>query len=97
MNDSALQHPLVRDYLRTLDSDCAVLPVSYARELREQIRAHLDEALGPQAGDQEVAETLRQLGSPRDLVAGPADMARLAGHRRRGHRCRRCPRLCHVR
>jgi hypothetical protein len=50
MNDTALQHPLVRDYLRTLDSDCAVLPVSYARELREQIRAHLDEAPGPEAG-----------------------------------------------
>jgi hypothetical protein len=75
MNDTTLQHPLVRDYLRTLDSDCAVLPVSYARELREQIRAHLGEALGPEAGDQEVAETLRQLGSPRDLVAEAAATA----------------------
>jgi hypothetical protein len=75
MNDTTLQHPLVREYLRTLDSDCAVLPVRYARELREQIRAHLDEALSPEAGDQEVAETLRQLGSPRDLVAEAAAAA----------------------
>jgi hypothetical protein len=75
MNDTALHHPLVRDYLRALDSDCAVLPASYARELREQIRAHLDEALGPEAGEYEVAETLRQLGSPRNLVAEAAATA----------------------
>jgi hypothetical protein len=75
MNDTTPQHRLVRDYLRALDSDCAVLPASYARELREQIRAHLDDALGPEAGEQEVAETLRQLGSPRSLVAEAAATA----------------------
>jgi nitrate/nitrite sensing protein len=40
-----------------------------SRALREQITAHLDDALGPGAGDEEVAATLRRLGPPADLAA----------------------------
>lgn len=69
MNETALDHPLVREYLRELDAAFTALPVGPARELREQITAHLDEALRPDAGDQEVTEILGRLGSPGDLAA----------------------------
>ena len=45
------------------------LPPAQARELKEQITAHLDDALRPDASDQEVAATLSRLGSPADLAA----------------------------
>ena len=47
MSAAVLEHPLVRDYLRRLDAACAALPYAQARELRDQIIAHLDEALPP--------------------------------------------------
>lgn len=69
MTDTALDHPLVRGYLRDLDRALASLPAAQARELTEQITAHLDDALGPGSSDQEIAAVLRQLGSPADLAA----------------------------
>jgi hypothetical protein len=69
MNGTALDHRLVRDYLRELDKAMRGLPDTQARELKEQITAHLDDALQPGAGDHEVAATLRRLGSPADLAA----------------------------
>ncbi len=69
MNGTALDHRLVRDYLRELDKAMRGLPDTQARELKEQITAHLDDALQPDAGDHEVAATLRRLGSPADLAA----------------------------
>jgi hypothetical protein len=45
------------------------LPARQAHELKEQITAHLQDALGPGAGDQEVAATLRRLGSAAGLAA----------------------------
>jgi hypothetical protein len=69
MTGSALDHPLVRDYLHDLDSAFAALPAEVARELREQITAHLDDALRPDSDDREVALTLLQLGSPSNLAA----------------------------
>ena len=69
MSGTALDHRLVRDYLRELDAAMRGLPPAQARELREQITAHLDDALGPDAGDYEVAATLSRLGSPADLAA----------------------------
>jgi nitrate/nitrite sensing protein/HAAS domain-containing protein len=69
MSGTALDHPLVRGYLRELDAALRGLPAAQASELREQITAHLDDALGPDAGDQEVAVTLRRLGSPAGLAA----------------------------
>ena len=69
MSSTALDHRLVRDYLRALDAAMRALPAAQARELREQITAHLDDALRPEAGDEEVAATLRRLGAPGDLAA----------------------------
>ena len=69
MSGTALDHRLVRDYLRELDKAMRGLPETQARELKEQITAHLDDALQPGAGDHEVAATLSRLGSPADLAA----------------------------
>jgi hypothetical protein len=69
VSGTALDHRLVRDYLRELDAAMRGLPAAQARELKEQITAHLVDALGPDAGDQEVAATLDRLGPPADLAA----------------------------
>jgi hypothetical protein len=69
MSATVLEHPLVRDYLRRLDAACAALPAAQARELRDQIIAHLDEALPPDAAGDEVAAELDRLGTPAELAA----------------------------
>jgi len=69
MSGTVLDHWLVRGYLRELDAVMRGLPAAQARELREQITAHLDDALRPDADDYEVAATLSRLGSPADLAA----------------------------
>jgi hypothetical protein len=69
MSDTALDHRLVQDYLCELDAALRGLPDGQARELREQIGAHLEEALRPGAGDQEVAAALSELGSPAEIAA----------------------------
>jgi uncharacterized membrane protein len=69
MSGTALDHPLVRGYLRDLDAAMRGLPAAQARELREQITAHLDDALGPHASEHDVAVTLGRLGSPAILAA----------------------------
>jgi uncharacterized membrane protein len=79
MSGTALEHPLVRVYLRELDRGTRALPATKARELREQIAAHLDEALQPGAGDQEVAVALRQLGWPADLASEAVAAAGTSG------------------
>lgn len=68
MSSNGLDHPLVRGYLHDLDAALSALPADRATELREQITAHLDEALKPGADDGEVAATLGRLGSPADLA-----------------------------
>jgi hypothetical protein len=65
---TVLDHPRVREYLRSLDVATASLPGPQARELHEQIVAHLDEALPPGASEQEVRAELHRLGSPRVLA-----------------------------
>jgi hypothetical protein len=72
LSDTVLEHPLVRDYLRELNVACAYLPIAQARELREQIAAHLDDALPPSATTEEVRAELSRLGSPRSLAADAA-------------------------
>jgi hypothetical protein len=69
MSAAVVEHPLVRDYLRRLDAACAALPAAQAHELRDQIIAHLDEALPPHAATDEVAAELDRLGSPAALAA----------------------------
>jgi hypothetical protein len=84
MSGTALDNPLVREYLAALDAAIRGLPAAQARELKEQITAHLDDALPPDADDQAVTDALRRLGSPADLAAeagaargeaGPATVA----------------------
>ena len=72
MSDTVLEHPLVREYLRQLSVACAYLPLAQARELREQIATHLDEALPPSATIDEVRTELTRLGSPQSLAAATA-------------------------
>jgi hypothetical protein len=72
MSGTVLEHPLVRDYLRKLDAAGIVLPAARARELREQITTHLDEALPPGAADEEVRAELARLGRPAALAAEAA-------------------------
>ena len=75
MSDTVLEQPLVRWYLRELDRASLSLPAAQARELREQIAAHLEEALPPGASAEQVGDELDRLGSARSLVAeaaGPA-------------------------
>ena len=69
MRQTRLMHPLVVAYLWQFDSAASVLPVPRARELREQVVAHVEEAIGPDASDEEVAAVLRGLGSADLLVA----------------------------
>ncbi len=68
---NALEHPLVADYLRELDTALAGLPAAVAAELSEQIRAHLLEALPPGADEDAVTAVLAALG-PASLVAAAA-------------------------
>ena len=69
MSGTALDHPLVRDYLRDLDQALAALPPGQASELTEQITAHLDEALLPGTTADEIVAVLARLGRPADLAA----------------------------
>jgi hypothetical protein len=68
MRGTALEHQLVRDYLTQLDVALGGLPTAKARELRSQIAGHLEEALPPDASDEDVAAVLHQLGCPADLA-----------------------------
>jgi hypothetical protein len=88
VSDTVLEHFLVRDYLRNLSAACVTLPAAQARELREQIEAHLDEALPPGATDAEVQGELARLGSPGSLAAAAAGPRPAIGRRlinRLGH------------
>ena len=66
---TALEHPLVADYLRTLDGALASLEPGVAAELSEQLRAHIVEALALDASDDIVAEVLAALGPPAMVAA----------------------------
>jgi hypothetical protein len=70
-------HELVRGYMSQLDAALRGVPAAQARELREQISAHLDDALPPDPDDDQVAAVLARLGSPAELAAdaGPAGAA----------------------
>jgi hypothetical protein len=69
VSETALVHPLVTRYLKLFDAEASVLPVPRARELREQVVAHIEDAVGPDAGDEEIAAVLASLGPARALVA----------------------------
>jgi len=66
---TALEHPLVADYLRRLDNALASLEAGAAAELSEQLRAHFIDALAADASDDKVAEVLASLGPPATVAA----------------------------
>jgi hypothetical protein len=72
MSQTALTHPLVDNYLFLFDAAAAVLPVQRARELREQLVAHIQESVGPDASNEEIAAVLSELGPTRLIVAEAA-------------------------
>ena len=76
---TALEHPLVTGYLRTLDSALASLDPGVAAELSEQFKTHIVDALPPDASDDMVAEVLAALGPPAAVCGprGPALAAKL--------------------
>lgn len=64
-----LEHRLVAGYLRDLDAALAGLPAAAAAELAEQLRAHLPEALPPDADEDAVMAVLAALGPARTWLA----------------------------
>ena len=72
---TALEHPLVLDYLERLHAETVRLGVPEGRELKMQIREHLTEALPDDPSESEVRDVLDRLGDPADLVdaAGGVD------------------------
>jgi hypothetical protein len=97
LSRTSLDHELVRGYLSQLDAALRGVPAAQARELREQITAHLDDALPTDADDEQVAAVLGRLGSPAELAAdvAQAGAAPLAARAMTGGRLRH--RLARVR
>lgn len=62
-------HRLASDYLERLSREAGTLPRGDRRELLDDIRAHLDEAAGPEQSDAEVLTVLDRLGDPAEIVA----------------------------
>ncbi|MGA3353015.1 MAG: hypothetical protein ABSD85_07500 [Acidimicrobiales bacterium] len=91
MNGTTLERPAVRGYIRELDDALAALPAKQSGELKEEILAHLEDALRLDMDDYEVAEVLRLLGPPSELVAetvattAPVPAPRGPAHRGRVH------------
>jgi predicted transcriptional regulator len=72
VSDTVLEQPLVRRYLRELDKASLMLPAAQARELRQQVAAHFEEALPPGASGEQVRDVIGRLGTPRSLAAAAA-------------------------
>ncbi len=70
---------LTRDYLRVLDRRLASLPGPRRRQIRDEVRAHIEEGCRPLALDDEagVRQLLEQLGDPEEIAReGGADLHR---------------------
>jgi hypothetical protein len=59
LSATALDNPLVREYLHKMDAAFARLPARQGNELREQITAHITDAVPPGAPDEQVAAVRR--------------------------------------
>lgn len=79
---TAPRHPLVRAYLRRLDRVLDHVDRADARELWEEIVAHLSDSVTPTAGTEDVQAVLDRLGTPESLVsAGPGAPRRVPASR----------------
>ncbi|MDR2984762.1 MAG: hypothetical protein LBV34_07965, partial [Nocardiopsaceae bacterium] len=65
----------VRAYFDELDTALRGLPAEQARELIEQITAHVDDALPPDADDEQITAVLNRLGSPSEFTGDLAEAA----------------------
>lgn len=59
----------VDDYLRELEEELRDLPPARRRELVEEIREHIDSALGEASDEAEVRNVLDRLGAPAEIAA----------------------------
>ena len=67
---SVLAHPAVATYLDELDRALRGSSAPHAGDLRDQVRAHIEDALAPDATDAEIEATLARLGRPERLAVG---------------------------
>ncbi|MER5207820.1 hypothetical protein [Streptomyces sp. NPDC002825] len=63
------EHPLVTDYLATIEREASFLPAGRREELLADLREHLAVAVGDEEDPQAVREALERLGSPSAIVA----------------------------
>jgi uncharacterized membrane protein len=61
-------HPVAADYLRRLERAARRLPRAERRELVDEIRSHIAEAIDVGMSDAEVLTVLDRLGEPEDIV-----------------------------
>lgn len=69
---SSMRSPELSAYRRQLRAELSLLPRGRARELKEQIESHLDEALPEEASKADVLGVLAELGPARSVVAEAA-------------------------
>lgn len=91
MTSDRFENRLIRDYLKDLENEAAVLPARIRRDLLTEIRGHLREAIAEGAsGEADVRNLLDGLGDPREIIAaarsdtGEASVVARAGLREAG-------------
>ncbi|MEX0171699.1 HAAS signaling domain-containing protein [Streptomyces sp. LMG1-1-1.1] len=63
------EHPLVTDYLATIEREASFLPAGRRAELLADLREHLDVAVGDEQDPATVRAALERLGAPSAIVA----------------------------
>ncbi|MGW8351704.1 HAAS signaling domain-containing protein [Streptomyces wedmorensis] len=63
------EHPLVTDYLTTIEREASFLPAGRREELLADLREHLSVAVGDEPDPETVRAALERLGSPSAIVA----------------------------
>ncbi|MFI1976619.1 HAAS signaling domain-containing protein [Streptomyces wedmorensis] len=63
------EHPLVTDYLTTIEREASFLPAGRREELLADLREHLAVAVGDEPDPETVRAALERLGSPSAIVA----------------------------
>lgn len=66
-------HPAVGKYLAELNAALRERPDGHADDLRDQVRAHIEDAIPPDATDAQIVAALARLGTPESLVSEDID------------------------